>query len=157
MRTIIQRVSKGSVTVDGAVVGAIGQGYVVLLGVTHGDTADDARALANKTVNLRIFRDEQDRMNRSIEDVDGSILVISQFTLYADTRKGNRPSFVNAAEPALAEALYREYVAALRRALGDGRVHTGVFGAHMDVEIHNDGPVTIELASIPRPVTPPPT
>ncbi len=151
MKALIQRVTQGRVTIDGAVHGAIGPGHVVLLGVTHGDTPEDARALAHKTVNLRIFRDDHDRMNRSIEDVAGDILVISQFTLYADTRKGNRPSFVNAAAPAVAEACYEDYIAALRQALGEARVQTGRFGATMQLEIHNDGPVTIELTTDARP------
>lgn len=145
MKAVIQRVARGSVTIDGEVHGQVGRGYVVLLGVRTGDTADDARYLAQRTVSLRIFPDEQDRMNRSVVDINGAILVISQFTLYADTRKGNRPSFIRAGEPQVAEALYEEYVAALRRELGDARVQTGQFGASMEVEIINDGPVTIEL------------
>ena len=99
MKALIQRVARGSVSIDGEVVGEIGAGFVVLLGIRHEDTADDAKHLAHKTVNLRVFRDEQDRMNRSVQDIDGQVLAISQFTLYADTRKGNRPSFVNAAPP----------------------------------------------------------
>jgi D-tyrosyl-tRNA(Tyr) deacylase len=145
MKALVQRVTEGRVTIDGDVAGRIGTGFVVLFGARHGDTAEDARYLAHKTVNLRVFRDEADRMNRSIEDIGGQILVISQFTLYADTRKGNRPSFIGAAEPALANALYEEYVAALRRSLGDARVATGRFGASMSVLIVNDGPVTVEL------------
>lgn len=147
MKALIQRVSKGAVSVDGEVVGACDGGFVVLLGVRHGDTEEEALTLARKTINLRVFPDEQDRMNRSLQDVEGDVLVISQFTLYADTRKGNRPSFVGAAEPGLAETLYGAYVEALRRELGDARVATGVFGAMMTVEIVNDGPVTIELTT----------
>ena len=147
MKALIQRVSRGAVTIDGKVEGSIGRGYVVLLGVAAGDSEEDARYLANKTVNLRIFPDSADRMNLSLEDVEGEVLVISQFTLYADTRKGNRPSFVNAAGPELAEKIYNEYVDALRRALGDEHVATGRFRAMMSVEIINDGPVTIELSS----------
>jgi D-aminoacyl-tRNA deacylase len=147
MKAIIQRVTQASVSVDGDRCGSIGPGFVVLLGVTHGDTADDARLLAHKTINLRVFRDAQDRMNLALEDVAGSVLVVSQFTLYADTRKGNRPSFINAAEPAVAESRYTDYIAALRAALGGARVQTGRFGAHMQLEIHNDGPVTIELTT----------
>ena len=147
MKALIQRVSRGRVSIDGEVVGAVDRGYVVLLGVRHADTEDDARHLANKTVNLRVFGDDQGRMNRSIEDIGGNILVISQFTLYADTRKGNRPGFAGAADPGPAEQLYGEYVAALRRELGEGRVATGRFGAMMSVEIINDGPVTIELTT----------
>jgi len=145
MKAVIQRVARGSVTIDGEVSGRIERGYVVLLGVRTGDTTDDARYLAQRTVNLRIFPDVQDRMNRSIVDIEGAVLVISQFTLYADTRKGNRPSFIRAGDPEVAEALYEEYVAALRRELGDERVQTGRFAASMEVEIINDGPVTIEL------------
>lgn len=151
MKALIQRVTEGRVTIDGAVVGQIGPGFVVLFGARHGDTAADARLLAHKTANLRIFRDEADRMNRSIEDVGGEVLVISQFTLYADTRKGNRPSFIGAAEPVVAESLYQEYVAALRRSLGESRVATGRFGASMSVLIVNDGPVTIELSTDTKP------
>ncbi len=147
MKALVQRVTEGRVTIDGEVAGQIGHGFVVLFGARHGDTADDARTLAHRTVNLRVFRDDADRMNRSIEDIAGQILVVSQFTLYADTRKGNRPSFIGAAEPGLAEALYDEYVAALRRSLGEGRVATGRFGAAMSVLILNDGPVTIELTT----------
>lgn len=147
MKALIQRVSRGSVSIDGKEVGAIGNGYVVLLGVREGDTEEDARQLAHKTVNLRIFMDDAGRMNRSVEAVEGSILVISQFTLYADTRRGNRPGFTRAAEPALAESLYEIYAAGLRRALGDDRVQTGVFRTMMQVEIINEGPVTIELCT----------
>ncbi len=147
MKAVIQRVTRGSVTIAGNVCGQIGRGYVVLLGVRTGDNDDNARTLAQRTVSLRIFPDAQDRMNRSVVDVDGEILVISQFTLYADTRKGNRPSFIRAGDPNVAETLYEQYVAALRRELGDGRVQTGRFAASMEVEIINDGPVTIELTT----------
>jgi len=147
MKALIQRVSRGTVTVQEQVVGCIERGFVVLLGVREGDGEDDARSLAHRTVNLRIFPDSQDRMNRSLEDVNGEVLVVSQFTLYADTRKGNRPSFVRAAAPEVAEALYGEYVDALRRALGPDRVATGTFRAMMSVELVNDGPVTIELTT----------
>jgi len=135
------------VFVEGRVIGEIGQGYVVLLGVKKGDTEADAQYLAEKTAALRIFPDEQLRMNRAIMEIGGSILVISQFTLHADTRKGNRPSFVLAAPAEQANALYEEYVAGLRRILGVDRVVTGQFQAMMQVEIINDGPVTIELKS----------
>jgi len=147
MKALIQRVSRSTVTVQEQVVGRIERGFVVLLGVREGDKEDDARTLAHKTVNLRIFPDAQDRMNRSLADVNGEVLVVSQFTLYADTRKGNRPSFVRAAAPEIAEALYGEYVDALRRALGPDRVATGTFRAMMSVELVNDGPVTIELTT----------
>lgn len=145
MKAIIQRVVRGSVTIDGAVKGSIAKGYVVLLGVKNGDTEDNALELARKTVNLRIFSDANDKMNLSVMDVNGEILVISQFTLYADTKKGNRPSFINAAPPELAEKLYNIYVEALKRELGESRIATGTFRASMTVEIINDGPVTIEL------------
>jgi len=147
MKTLIQRVKCGSVTIDGAITGTIGQGFVILVGVRTGDTVEDARKLAQKTVSLRIFSDANDRMNLSIADINGEILVISQFTLYADTRKGNRPSFIRAGDPDLANSLYEEYIAALRRELGDTRIQTGQFGASMEVKIVNDGPVTIELTT----------
>ena len=151
MKALIQRVKQGSVTIDGQVTGRIGKGYVVLLGVQPADVEKDARYLAHRTVNLRVFPDAEDRMNRSLEDIEGEVLVISQFTLYADTRKGHRPSFVGAAPPEQAEALYELYVEALRDALGKDRVATGRFGAMMTVEIVNDGPVTIELTTDHRP------
>ena len=147
MKALIQRVQRGSVTVAGRTIGAIGRGCVVFLGVKQGDTAEDATYLAEKTSVLRIFPDEQGRMNRSIMEVGGSILVISQFTLHADTRKGNRPSFILAAPAEQAQALYEEYVAGLRHILGEARVATGQFQALMTVEIVNDGPVTIEIKS----------
>jgi D-tyrosyl-tRNA(Tyr) deacylase len=145
MKILIQRVKSGSVTIDGSITGEINRGYVVLVGVREGDTAPDARYLAARTVNLRIFPDDAGRMNLNIDAINGRILAISQFTLYADTRKGNRPSFIRAGDPAVAEALYDEYVAALRRELGDDRVATGRFAADMLVSIENDGPVTIEI------------
>jgi len=147
MKALIQRVRRGSVSIEGVCVGRIGSGYVVLLGVRHGDTADHARMLAHKTTKLRIFADEEGRMNRSIEDTGGEILVISQFTLYANTKKGNRPSFIESGAPDVANELYQEYVEALRRELGSTRIQTGRFAADMDVEIINDGPVTIELCT----------
>ena len=151
MKVLIQRVQRGSVSVEGRAIGAIGCGYVVFLGVKQGDTAEDAGYLAEKTAALRIFPDEQHRMNRSIMEVGGSILVISQFTLHADTRKGNRPSFILAASAEQAKALYETYVAGLRHILGEARVVTGQFQAMMTVEIINDGPVTIEIKSRSEP------
>ena len=147
MKALIQRVSRARVTANGAETGAIGKGLAVLLGVRIGDTDADARFLAEKTAGLRIFSDAQDKMNLALAEVGGAVLVVSQFTLYADTKKGNRPSFINAAPPAEAERLYEVYVEHLRRKLGADKVATGVFRASMSVEIVNDGPVTIELTS----------
>ncbi len=145
MKVLIQRVTHGEVRVAGEIVGAIGSGFVALVGVRTEDTEADARALALKTVALRILADADGRMNRSLADTGGAVLAISQFTLYADTRKGNRPSFIRAAAPAEAERLYECYLAALREGLGPDRVACGRFGASMQVVIHNDGPVTVEL------------
>lgn len=147
MKVLIQRVSRGSVTIDGTVMGETGRGYVVLLGVRDGDAEEDARYLASRTINLRVFPDNEQKMNLSIQDINGGILVISQFTLYADTRKGNRPGFAGAGAPELAKHLYETYIISLRAELGEDRVKTGVFGAMMSVEIINDGPVTIELTT----------
>lgn len=144
MKVVLQRVSRGSVMVEGQVVGAIEQGYVALVGVTHSDTEAEADLLARKTAQLRVFEDEMGKMNLSIQDVGGGVLVISQFTLYADARKGRRPSFIDAARPELASPLVDFYAARLRD-YGVTRVETGVFGAMMLVEILNDGPVTIIL------------
>lgn len=145
MRAVIQRVSEASVEVDGQVVGAVGQGLLVLLGVGQGDGAAEARLLAEKTAQLRIFSDEAGKFNRSLVDVGGGALVVSQFTLYADTRKGRRPSFTDAAPPELASPLVEAYAAALA---GYGiPVATGVFGAMMRVGLVNEGPVTIILDS----------
>lgn len=143
MRALIQRVSKANVTVDGEVLSQIGKGLVVLLGVGHGDGDVQAAFLAEKTANLRIFEDEQGKTNLSVLDVKGEAIVVSQFTLYADTRKGRRPSFIDAALPEVAEPLVDRFIELLR---GHGVLtQTGKFGAHMEVEIHNDGPVTIWL------------
>jgi D-aminoacyl-tRNA deacylase len=147
MKALIQRVSKGSVSVADKLIGRIGRGYVVLLGVKKGDTEADAKYLAEKTAALRIFPDEQDKMNRSIIEAQGSVLVISQFTLHADTQKGNRPSFILAAAAEDAKRLYESYLDSLQRILGNDKVAGGVFQARMLVEIFNDGPVTIELKS----------
>lgn len=143
MRALLQRVSKASVTVDGMVVSQIGKGLVVLLGVGHGDGDEQVRFLAEKIANLRIFEDEQGKTNLSVLDVKGEAIVVSQFTLYADARKGRRPSFTDAALPEVAEPLVNRFAEALR---GYGvPTQTGQFGAHMLVEIHNDGPLTIWL------------
>ncbi|MCU0476619.1 MAG: D-aminoacyl-tRNA deacylase [Anaerolineae bacterium] len=146
MRVILQRVSRGSVTVDGQVVGQVGLGYVALVGVAHADTPDDAALLAKKTAVLRVFEDEAGKMNKSILEVGGGVLAISQFTLYADLTAGRRPSFIGAARPEHALPLFDHYVACLRQE-GVASVATGVFGAMMQVEIHNDGPVTLTLDS----------
>ncbi len=143
MRALVQRVSHAAVTVGGETVGAIGPGLVILLGVTHGDTATDADALADKCAGLRIFADADGKMNRSLRETGGAALVISQFTLYGDARKGRRPSYIEAARPEHAIPLYERFLAALREA--DIRVACGQFGAAMQVEIHNDGPVTLML------------
>lgn len=144
MRAILQRVNRGAVSVDDQVVGTIGAGLVVLVGTTHADTPAQAETLARKTANLRIFEDEAGKMNRSALDLGAEVLVISQFTLYADSRRGRRPSFTQAAHPDVAEPLIEHYVRALQ-AEGISHVATGLFGAHMRVDIHNDGPVTIIL------------
>jgi D-tyrosyl-tRNA(Tyr) deacylase len=143
MKAVIQRVSRASVEVDGQGVGVIGRGLLVLLGVAQGDAADDARMLAQKTAEMRIFEDAEGRFNLSLLDVAGEALVVSQFTLLADTRRGRRPSFTDAAPPATAEPLVREFQETLR-ALGV-TVAGGRFGAHMQVDLVNDGPVTIIL------------
>jgi len=143
MRTLIQRVSKASVTVDGKVISQIGNGLLILLGVGHGDGEEQARFLAEKVANLRIFEDEQGQMNLSVLDVKGEAIVVSQFTLYADARKGRRPSFTDAALPEVAEPLVNRFVELLKN--HGVPTQTGKFGEHMDVEIHNNGPVTIWL------------
>ncbi len=146
MRVLLQRVRRGRVTVDERVTGAIEQGFVALVGVTHGDTQAEADLLARKTAHLRVFEDDQGKINRSALDTGGGVLVISQFTLYADARKGRRPSFIDAAPPEMAAPLV-EYYAERLRAEGITRIEHGVFGAMMLVEIDNDGPVTILLDS----------
>jgi len=145
MKALIQRVSEASVEVDGKRLAEIGQGFLILLGITHADGLQDVEWLARKIPALRIFEDAQGLMNRSIVDVGGSVIVVSQFTLYADTKKGNRPSFVDASRPEHAEPLYEALVQKLRLTLGAERVGTGLFGAEMKVRLLNDGPVTIEL------------
>lgn len=144
MRAVIQRVRKGRVSVEGETIGAIGPGLVILLGAGHEDGLPQADRLAEKIVNLRIFADADGKTNLSVLDVGGEALVISQFTLYADCRKGRRPSFVYAAPPDVAAPLVDHFAGRLRQA-GVGRVETGEFGAMMLVEIHNDGPFTIVL------------
>lgn len=142
MKAVIQRVSEASVTVDGELIGSVGKGYMLLLGVMNGDTRHEAEILAGKVARLRVFEDDDGRMNRSLPDVGGGVLCVSQFTLCADVRKGNRPSFTPSAPPEEANALY-EYFMERLRAEGIDRVEHGVFGADMQVALVNDGPVTI--------------
>lgn len=143
MRIVLQRVTSASVTVDGEVCGQIGKGYLVLLGVGQGDSEEDCRKLADKIVSLRIFSDENDKINLSLGDVGGDLLVVSQFTLYADCRKGNRPNFIQAGKPDEAERLYNFFVNYCR---SKGKhVETGIFGADMKVQLLNDGPFTVIL------------
>ncbi len=142
MRFLVQRVSKAKVVVDNEIVGKIEKGFMTLIGIKQGDTKKEADKLIKKMLKLRIFEDENGKMNLNIKQVDGKILAISQFTLYADTKKGNRPSFINAAKPEEAEELYEYIINELSKEIN---VEKGVFGAHMDVDFVNDGPVTILL------------
>jgi D-aminoacyl-tRNA deacylase len=143
MRAVVQRVSEAAVTVEGEVVGQVGAGLLVLLGVAEGDTEAEARWLAHKVANLRIFADDEGKMNLSVGAIGGQVLVVSQFTLIANTRKGFRPSFVSAAPPELAEPLVERFAEGVRSE--NVPVEMGVFGAHMQVSLVNDGPVTIVL------------
>lgn len=143
MRALIQRVNQASVSVEGETVGAIGKGFLVLLGVGHADTEAQADKLWNKISKMRIFEDEQGKTNLSLQDVDGEVLVVSQFTLYANCKKGNRPSFTDAGAPDEAKRLYGYFASLVKRDLG--AVQTGVFGAMMQVSLENDGPFTIWL------------
>jgi D-aminoacyl-tRNA deacylase len=145
MRAVIQRVKQAKVTVNGEITGEIASGILVLLGVSNDDTESDARFLVDKIVNLRIFNDTEGKMNLSLLDISGSLLVVSQFTLYADTRKGRRPSYIEAAPPQKANELYEYFVEESRKSISN--VQTGRFQAMMDVELVNDGPVTIILES----------
>jgi D-aminoacyl-tRNA deacylase len=149
MRAVIQRVSEAKVTIDGAVKGAIGQGLVVLVAVEEADTAEDIEWLSGKIVRLRIFNDAEGVMNRSVQEVQGGILVVSQFTLFASTKKGNRPSYSRSARPEIAVPLYEKFVERLEQDLGRP-IQTGEFGAHMLVSLTNDGPVTIVIDSKAR-------
>ncbi len=144
MRAVIQRVKSASVAVGGEVAGSIGTGLLILLGVTHGDDARDVRFLADKCVNLRIFEDDAGKMNRSLLDIGGAALIVSQFTLYGDASAGRRPSFTAAAPPELADALYQQFIAAVKAHVPVG---TGRFGAEMAVSLVNDGPVTLIVES----------
>ena len=141
MRAVLTKVQSASVSVDGVCRGAIGKGFLILLGVTHGDTEAQCVKLADKLCALRIFRDEDGKINRSLDDVGGALLVVSQFTLYANCKKGRRPEFLRAAPPALAETLYERFVALCREK--GYRTETGEFGAHMEVTSVNDGPFTL--------------
>ncbi|HEV8427122.1 MAG TPA: D-aminoacyl-tRNA deacylase [Pyrinomonadaceae bacterium] len=145
MRAVVQRVTRASVTIDGEAVGEIGNGLVVLLGIARDDTLEDADYLVAKVVALRIFEDPEGRMNLSLKDIDGGLLIVSQFTLYGDVRRGSRPSWSDAAAPEMAEPLYDYFVESSRKLLG--RVETGSFRKMMAVELVNDGPVTILLDS----------
>jgi D-tyrosyl-tRNA(Tyr) deacylase len=150
VRIVLQRVSRASVTIDGKIAGAIDRGFCLLVGFTHRDTPVEAEWMAEKVAGLRLFSDAQDKMNLGLEDVGGALLVISQFTLYGDAQKGRRPSFIDAARPEVAIPLYERFVAELRTR--GCRVETGEFGAMMQVEIHNDGPVTLILERERKPV-----
>ena len=145
MKAWVQRVLEASVRVDGEIIAEIGQGFLVLLGVTHGDTPAQADEMAAKIANLRIFEDENGKANRSLLDIGASVIVVSQFTLYADTSHGRRPSFSNAAAPSLALPLYERTVAKLRELAGEDKVGTGRFGADMKVSLINDGPFSLEI------------
>lgn len=143
MKLVIQRVSKAKVEVENKIVGKIGKGFLVLFGAKEGDTKEQADFLVKKLCNLRVFKDENDKMNLSINDIDGELLIVSQFTLYADCQKGNRPSFTNAAKPDIANELYEYFVEECKKTVK--KVEKGIFGADMKVSLLNDGPVTIIL------------
>ena len=144
MRAVIQRVSKASVTIDNKIYSQIDNGLLVLLGIENADTDDDIEWLSGKIINLRIFNDENGIMNVSVKDINGDILVISQFTLHASTKKGNRPSYIKASKPEFAVPMYEKFIQQLASDLGK-KIYTGVFGADMKVELLNDGPVTIVM------------
>ena len=146
MRVVIQRVSEASVTVNESITGSINQGLLVLMGIEDADTIEDIEWTVGKIVNLRIFNDENDVMNRSVLDIGGQILLVSQFTLHASTKKGNRPSYIKASKPEIAVPMYEKMIAALQLALGKP-IETGIFGADMKVRLLNDGPVTISIDS----------
>lgn len=143
MKFLVQRVKNASVKVDNKIVGKINQGFLVLVGITHADTTETAEYLIKKLINLRVFKDENDKMNLSLKDINGELLIISQFTLYADTKKGNRPSFTDAADPNFANSLYEYVIKQCKKEINT--VEHGIFGADMKVDLLNDGPVTILL------------
>ena len=145
MRTVVQRVSSASVTVDGNIMGKINKGFLVLLGIKSTDTKQDVDYMVKKVINLRIFRDENDKMNLSLKDVNGELLIVSQFTLYGDASGGNRPSFIEAAKPDIAIPLYEYFISECKKQINV--VQTGEFGADMKVDLLNDGPVTIIMES----------
>ena len=145
MRTVVQRVSSASVTVDGNVIGKINKGFLVLLGIKSTDTKQDVDYMVKKVINLRIFRDENDKMNLSLKDVNGELLIVSQFTLYGDASGGNRPSFIEAGKPDIAIPLYEYFISECKKQISV--VQNGKFGADMKVELLNDGPVTIIMES----------
>ncbi len=148
MRALVQRVSEAGVYVSEENYSAeISKGMVILLGIKVGDNEDDLIFVADKCSNLRIFEDENDKMNLSLKDIDGEVLIISQFTLYSDTQRGNRPSFISAAQPDIAIPLYNKFIERIKNNIGDAKVKTGIFGAMMKVKIINDGPVTILVES----------
>lgn len=148
MRALVQRVKEGGVKIPSHNYEQnISKGMVILLGITHSDTFEDVKFVADKCCGLRIFEDENEKMNLSLKDVDGEVLIISQFTLYGDARKGNRPSFIEASKPEQAEDLYEKFINRVKENIGDEKVKTGIFGALMEVKIINDGPVTIIVES----------
>ena len=148
MRALVQRVSEEAVIIEKENYTAeIGKGFVLLLGIKSSDTIDDINFVADKCCNLRVFEDEDEKMNFSIKDIDGEILIVSQFTLYGNAQKGNRPSFTDAAKPEIAIPLYENFIERLKQNLGDAKIKTGIFGAMMKVKIMNDGPVTIMVES----------
>jgi len=147
MRALVQRVKRCSVAIDGKLHSSIEKGILVFLGIKTGDTESDVEYLAERCSSLRIFEDESGKMNYSVKDVNGEAMVVSQFTLYGDTHKGNRPSYTDAAPPQIAEALYKYFITCLQNNLGEKQISSGVFRAMMDVEFVNDGPVTLMLES----------
>ena len=143
MKVVVQRVSEASLTIEGKLHAQIGKGFAILLGIRTGNTKEAAMFLADKCSSLRVFEDANNKMNLALKDVNGSVLIVSQFTLYGDAQKGNRPSFIEAARPEEAQPLYELFIERMKSLLGDDKVHTGVFGAMIDVKIVNSGPVTI--------------